>query len=98
MASARCYKSGDWAEPLRATVLNGIRAYCLKVQGYYKGGQSRPACVSQANANTNWVFNFSNTGKNGMTLDYHYCEDSIRKQINGCDRGGDDTENWWFFR
>lgn len=97
MVSA-CYGSGDSAVEIRQTGLNGVANYCKAIQGYFAGGQARYKCVSEAKSKTAWIFNFQNVGKNGMTLTYKHCEDSIKSQINDCSKGGDKTVNWWFFR
>ena len=88
LASAGCFTSGaDWGPNNKNEAIRDLQSVCDRLNGPYRGGQTKSAC---RNGNGGIRFNFTvkkfTSGE--RTLAKANCVEKLRREIDGCDKGG----------
>jgi hypothetical protein len=88
LASAGCFTSGaDWGPNNKDKAIQDLQSVCDRLSGPYQGGQTKSQC---RNGNGGIRFNFTvkkfTSGQQRLTK--ANCIDKLRKEITGCDKGG----------
>ena len=103
LVSAGCYSGGEvW--PDKQDAINKLDAVCAGLQGTYTTGQGRGKCVNgPAGKNVRYDFHVTRfigpvKDTRGLELSKSECIDGLKKEITGCDHGGDTKYTNWEYR
>lgn len=88
-AYAGCYSGGETWGNADVAANTAISACVNNLSGYYAGNTNRHVCI---NANGKRMeFSVYRLGSSGRNLDANECVDGIRKEVTGCQYGGDSS-------
>lgn len=96
---AACFGSGEYWAPTKNTALSLVDQICNSngVSGYFTSGLTKRRCINirdkaKAEFEVQW------TGDGNLTLKDEDCKLRLKKEINGCEQGGQTTTAQWRFK
>ncbi|MCJ1364113.1 hypothetical protein MMC16_003222 [Acarospora aff. strigata] len=94
LVSAKCYKNGP-NEPNKQLALDNIATVCKTMQGNFRSGLERTACVTNSATGNQWFFGIKCRPKTDRLLTFELCMMGLRREVDNCKHGGSLADGDW---